>query len=128
MATANDIITGALRLLTVIASGEAVPADQAKDGLTALNQMIAGLKMDGIDLGLSTLTQAAVVAVLDEEVKALRYLLAVDLAPEFGMAPPLIVAQQAETGRITLQARHAVVEPMTLDPSLVCLPSQRRRW
>lgn len=126
MATANDIITGALRLLGVVASGEAYPADQAADGLTALNQMIAALKTDGIDMGLSPLTLAATVGVPDDEIKALRYLLAVDLAPEYSMAPPDVVAVQAERGRTALQAKYAVVGTLTLDTSLVCTPLQKR--
>jgi hypothetical protein len=40
MTTANDLIARALRLLTVKAPGEAVPADQAADGLESLNDLL----------------------------------------------------------------------------------------
>jgi hypothetical protein len=40
MTTARDLIEGALRLLTVKAAGETLPADQAADGLQVLNDML----------------------------------------------------------------------------------------
>lgn len=53
MATANDIITVALRLLGVVASGEAIPADQARDGLAALNALLDSLPSNGVGCPLS---------------------------------------------------------------------------
>lgn len=52
MATARDIITGAARLLGVLRKGEALDADEAADGLSALNALIASWS-SGALMGLS---------------------------------------------------------------------------
>lgn len=41
MATAADVISGSLRTIGVLASGESLPSNEANDGLTALNSMLA---------------------------------------------------------------------------------------
>ncbi len=50
MATARDIVTGALRLLGVVSQGETPQAEEASEGLEALNQMIEGWSNDNLFL------------------------------------------------------------------------------
>jgi hypothetical protein len=50
MATALEVITRALRRLKVYAAGEEVGAEDAEDCLTALNDMLSGWAINGIDL------------------------------------------------------------------------------
>lgn len=40
MATVRELIAGSLRLLGVIQSGEGIPAEEAQDGLTVLNELL----------------------------------------------------------------------------------------
>ena len=46
MATAYDLISSALRLINVVASGEETPIDEANDGLMVLNDMIDAWNTD----------------------------------------------------------------------------------
>lgn len=48
MATANDLIARALRLLNVLASGETASADEAADGLVTLNSLLNEYRGHGI--------------------------------------------------------------------------------
>lgn len=46
--TAGDIVRGALRLIGARASGEAVPAAEMKDGLSALNAMVGSWNLEAL--------------------------------------------------------------------------------
>lgn len=46
--TGQDLITGALRLIGVVASGESLDASQATDGLSALNDMLDSWSNDSL--------------------------------------------------------------------------------
>ena len=56
MATAGDIINGALRLIGQLAEGEAPSADTAQDALAAMNQMIDSWNIERLSV-YTTLTQ-----------------------------------------------------------------------
>ena len=51
MATCRDIVERAYRKIGVVATDEAMTAEQAQVGLDALNMMMQGLVLDGIDVG-----------------------------------------------------------------------------
>lgn len=46
MTTGNDIVSGALRLITSLSPGEPIPGEEASNGLTVLNEMLAGFSME----------------------------------------------------------------------------------
>lgn len=46
--TALDLIKGAMRLIGAIATGETPTADEANDGLTALNDVLEGWSLEGL--------------------------------------------------------------------------------
>mgnify|MGYP000364350403 CR=1 FL=1 len=46
--TPADILAGALRLIGVVAEGESLSAEQARDGLSVLNEWIDTLELDGL--------------------------------------------------------------------------------
>ena len=47
MGTIRQLITGSLRLIEVAAAGETIPAEDAADGLSALNSMLESWAVDG---------------------------------------------------------------------------------
>lgn len=122
MTTAYSLVKGALRLIAVIASGEEPTASDMADGIEALNQMAQALRDDGIglswvDIALST----EEIPVAASHIKALKYLLAVDLAPEYGVQPSPFVISQAEGGYRALQAAFTIVPDATFDTGLASI-------
>lgn len=121
MAAAREVAEAALRLIGAVAP-EQTPTDaEMRDALAALNAMLAAWASDGIDLGLDPagLTLSDELAVEPRHLRAIRFNLAVDLAPEFGRAPPEAVAAIAADARRAVQAAFAAVEPMTVDAGLL---------
>ena len=94
MATALDTITRALRLVQVIEAGEIAEAEDAVDGLAALNEMVAGWELFGINIGWQTVAQSQELCVHDKYLEGIRYNLAIRLAAEWeGVdAPATVIA------------------------------------
>ncbi|RMF43919.1 MAG: hypothetical protein D6751_09760 [Deltaproteobacteria bacterium] len=62
MATARDLITGALRRLRVLESGESPSADEANDALTILNETLAAWSTEGLLIPANSLQAFSTVA------------------------------------------------------------------
>ena len=94
MATAIDIITRSLRLINAIEAGEVAQAEDAVDGLAALNEMVNGWENVGINIGWANVGQNDELLVHDKYLEGIRYNLAVRLAAEYdGIdASPVIVS------------------------------------
>lgn len=107
MATASDIIGRALRLLDVIASGEAVDAAIAADSLSVLNAMLAEWHEAGIglpDYSLSGLSDTLATDAADSE--AIAYQLAIRVAPEYGLSVRPELAAMARQTMFRLRSRY----------------------
>lgn len=81
-ATAQDVITGAMRRLNLISEVETMSAEQAAAGLTMLNEMMHGFSRQGIayahaDLGLTT-----TVNMDDSLIDSLKWMLARKMADD----------------------------------------------
>src|SRR5688572_8712130 len=82
--TNSELIRRALLLAQVVAEGIPLSAEQASDGLSSLNEMLADWKESGIDLGYYPQTSvSADLPLYDDAVRAVRYNLAVSLAAEY---------------------------------------------
>ena len=86
MSTARDIIERAFRKIGVVASDEAMTADQAQNGLDALNMMMHGWMLDGIDIGHIDLQSADVFPMEPQFEEGCVYLLAERLSPDYSPA------------------------------------------
>lgn len=85
-ATNLDIITSSYRILTVIDEITPPSAEQAQTALTVLNDMLADYDIVGLRLGWYPQTNLVDQAPLDPfNVRAVKYLLARDLALHFGI-------------------------------------------
>lgn len=85
MATVNDIVTRAYRKIGVVATDEAMTADQAQVGQDALNMMMHALALDGIDVAWSDAVLADQFAMEPAFHEGLVYMLASRLAPDFSV-------------------------------------------
>ena len=117
MATANEIISRALRLIGVLDAGEAMEADDAQDALSTLNAMLA--EMHEAQFGFpqykfATLTTEQDTDAADQE--ALSYSLALRVAPEYGAS---ITPEVAAVGQRTIyRLRQRYFQPSSPVPSL----------
>lgn len=122
MATARDVISAALRLLSVTPSGQAPSAEDASDGLTALNSMMSAFPSMGIGYRHVTMTLEDVFPIPDALRAHVEAMLAVWIAPEYGIAPSPIVMQRDDMGRRALQAAHWQVETADIDSAVINRP------
>ena len=118
MSSSAQIVIRALKRLRVLGSGEDPSAEDAADGLAALNAMIAGWEADGIkvsgDVPLDARFEEGVVAML-----------AVRLADDYGKEPSSVVVRDAEIGWERLQAAFRHIPLAQFDSALRNMPSQR---
>ncbi len=118
MTTARTVIKRALRRLAVTTIGQEPSAEEASDGLEALNDMLHGLKGEGGDVGFATLTLNDDLPVAREYIKPIVDLLMRELAPEFGVTLTVNQAEAASSARRILQAAFSEIPVLTIDRGL----------
>ncbi len=123
--TPRTIISQALRTIRITASEETPTAAELNDGLDTFNQMVNGFESQAINLGFSDLT-------LDEDLpldkkfhEGVRFLLAVVLAPEYGVEITPEIAIKAQSGMAFLQSHFAEIPILKMDKGL---RNRRSRW
>jgi hypothetical protein len=126
--TVQDIIRGALSLIGVLDIGEAVPPDEAADGLAIFNDMVASWDSKGVHTGAPEVTLTDQSPLEDLHTKGLKNLLAVELAGPYGKSVPASVARDAMQGWQALEADFKVIETLQMDSAILLMPSQRRHW
>lgn len=120
MATANDIVTRALRKAAISAIDEAPSADDAANGLEALNMMLAAWKLRGVDTSHTALSGSDTFPLADEFEEGTVYLLAERLSPDY-MRPRTF---DADDWFRAIQAAYMTVEEVTLPTAISRMPSQ----
>ena len=118
MSTYREIITKSLRLIHVTSGGETPNADEMSDGLETFNDMLTGLKADGVDLGIGRLGLDDDFPLAPEFERSIKYLLAVDLAPEYSFDVQPEVSVNAAAGLAALRTAFVRVETLRMDNGL----------
>lgn len=124
--TARTIVDRSLRLLQITAAGETSSAEDASDGLEALNAMMHGWKAKGVDVAHVDLTLNEDFPLEPEYREGAAGLLAVVLAPEHGAQVSVAVALMAEEGWRSLLAGYPVRDDAVMPTELSHMPS--RLW
>lgn len=128
MATMLDIVKRALVLAGVYAAGETPSAEDASDGVDALNDMLHGWKKQGVDLDHITLAAADTLPVDDSYLEGIRYNLAARFFEEFGTEEkPLVIAHAGDTFRAFQAATLEFDDDAYVDHSLQPHHFSRRR-
>ena len=107
----------ALKLIGVIQETETPSAEQGADAVTALNDMMMSYMEDGIDLGYNPQSSTADSWTPPQgEREAIKYLLAVRLASNYGAVIPEAVALIASQGyqRLLRKAVLTEMKPLKL--------------
>lgn len=117
MATARDLITGALRDRRAIGLNATPTASEAAYGLDRLNAMLAGWRIKGIDFGHVTLALDDTLDVPDDHLQTVRLSLAERLNA-FGGALDDDDRIVAEIGRRDLLAQYFNIANLTSDHPL----------
>ena len=120
MTTTRDIVTRAFRKIGVVSEGEALDADTADAGLDALNMMLHGWKLKGVDLTHTNLALSDTFSLDPEYEEGTVYLLAARLSPDY-MAPASFDADDWFRG---IQAAYMTITAATLPVALTTLPSK----
>lgn len=94
-----DLVTGSLRSIGVIGETQTPSAEQGQSAVTALNDLMASYEEDQIELGWNPkATTADTVELPLGHVEAIKSLLAMKLAGDYGVDPPVSVADAASRG------------------------------
>lgn len=119
--TVNDLIRRAMRSLGVLHTGENPSAAEAADALDTLNDLLNAWRNEGLDLEVvSDLALTDTLPYPDDHVTAIRYNLAVELAPEYGVQVSQVVAAMARRHWLALRAQY--MRPDTLSTPDDLLP------
>ncbi len=118
-----DIVRRAYRKRGIAAVDTALEADDATEGNDALNAMIFGWKLRGVDTGHTTKELTDTFPLDPEFEEGTAFLLASRLSPDY-MVPASFDADDWFRG---FQAAYMTIEPATIPGGLLKLPSQYAR-
>lgn len=94
-----EVVTDALRNIGVLGVTDTPDAEQGADGVRKLNELMASMAEDGIDLGYAQSSSTADAIVLPlGHVSTIKALLSLRMAPIYGADIPLAVADSASAG------------------------------
>lgn len=122
--TARDTIHGALRLIGAVPSGEVPTAQEAADGLAALNGMLHGWKNRGVDLSHVDLALSDAIVPAEEFHEGIKYLLAVRLAPEYERPPAPELMSIADNAWRAIEMAYGSPSDLTVEDGLLKMPGE----
>lgn len=122
--TVGDLVTRALQLAGIVGMNRAPSAAEMNDGIETLNEMLSAWAIDGMDMGLNTLSQTDADLLDAGFVKGIRYNLAVELAGAHGILNelPQSVIIEAETQKGLIRAALVDVDYSRIDRALLPRP------
>lgn len=116
--TLIDIVTDALRQITVIGQTATPSAEQGQDAVAKYNDLMADLEEDGIDLGhFPKATTADTVELPNGVVGTIKAMLGARLCDGYGLPVPPVVAGVASSGygRLLTQSIYANAREVRTD-------------
>lgn len=126
--TVQDIVRGALQLIGVLDVGAAIPPGDAADGLALFNDMVAQWSAKGVHTGAAASAIGDDSPLEERHTKALKNLLAIELAASYGRQIPEKVYDDAREGWQLISHDYKKLDPLRMDAGLQYMPSQRRHW
>lgn len=121
MTTASDIVTRALRKIGVKSSDEDASSEVMTEGLEALNAMMHGWKLQGVDLSHTDLALTDTFSLDPEYEEGTVYLLASRLSPDYTRPQ----AFDADAWFRGFQAAYASIDEVSMPSLLTNTTTQR---
>ena len=118
MTTARTIVEDALREIEQLATGETPTDSEAQDALRVCNRMIHSWDLEGVCVGHTDWTLTSTVTLPHNHEMGLVALLAVSLAPGFGVTVHPLTAQTARRTKRQLVTEYADVRRLEHDPGI----------
>jgi hypothetical protein len=113
MTTYAELITRSLRSLGVLEGSDVASGNEALTALDTLNELMHALIHDSVDLEHITGSLTETVPLPESQIGPIRYILAMHLAPEYGIQPPPALVALAENSYNQLQREY--LDPDTLE-------------
>jgi hypothetical protein len=88
--TVIQLLTDALRLVNIINSNQSPSAEQGIQALHVLNEMMADVQADGLQMGWYPIADADIATeapISDEDIRSVKWCLGLELCPYFGIEP-----------------------------------------
>lgn len=126
--TVQDLVRGALLLINVLDPAEAIPAEEAADGLIVFNDMVASWTAQGIHTGVGECDLDDLTPFEEYHTKGLKNLLAIELATQHATEPSAQVKADAKMGMQLIEADFKGFQTLAADLALQSMPSQRRTF
>lgn len=130
MTTANSVIEGAFGKAGIYQPEDSVPPEDTAVALTVLIDYLNGMNGRGAVFPsiASTLAAADDLPVADENIRDLKWALALELASQFGKVMNPIDLRDAMNADRRFVAAHTVIYAATPDAGLRSMPSTSRIW
>lgn len=113
--TALEVIEAAFRLLNVLAVGQTLEAADSANGLEALNTMLHEWELNGVPVYHDDLAITDDIEMEASHLKAVKYNLALDLAPEYNDDISPILMNTALQSYAALERQYIDVDETELD-------------
>jgi len=117
--TALELIQKAARLIGMTAQGQTLSAEEAQDGLSALNEMLHAWALEGIILGHTDLALGDTVNLPSEYTMGVRYNLALEMAADIPTDPPVYVVQKSISTKNAIRNDNITPGKLTVDAALL---------
>ena len=121
--TARTLVTGALKKIIIVHPGRSPSADEMSDGVRSLNVMLHGWETDGIKLGFADIGVDDDIPLADRFIRGVMYLLAIDIASDYGTEVSPEVAINAAQSKTAIQTAFTEIPKLEMDTGL-----RNRRW
>jgi hypothetical protein len=126
MATARDIIIGAMKLLNVLEANASPTAEEADDALVMLNDMCNAWTNDDLHTGFSTMDFDDEMPLAESHIGGVKAMLAVYMSDEYARDVSQNLVMRAKQAKALLRAEYLPRETLKMDDALLYMPSQRR--
>lgn len=129
--TYNEIVSASMRRLGLTQAGEAPTGAEYETGIEALNDLVSGWRIRGLEMSYTSVDVSAggdTSPFDDEDIDAIKALLAMRLAEEYGKTPSPMLVGAAAVYWNALFGKYVVGPDMVTDSALLPRNTPGSSW